>query len=255
VQALVRYTLDQPGNENIRSVNALVGETNDSKMNDIRGMPVTVSDVMAAIASASDGVVAQGSVGAGTGTVAFGYKGGIGSASRKIPDTLGGYTVGVLVQANFGGVLQIDGVPIGRELGVYPYKQAIEDGDGSCLIIVATDAPLDARNLRRLAKRGMLGLARTGGFASNGSGDYVIAFSTFAENFVSYGQTEDIAVQKCLTNDAMSPLFLATVESTEEAILNAIFMATIPTGHDNAGVQLLPHDRVMHAMRKYGRIP
>jgi D-aminopeptidase len=187
----------------------------------------------------------EGSVGSGTGTVAFGFKGGIGTSSRKLPQDLGGYTVGVLVQANFGGVLQIDGIPVAEELETYPHKDEIKNDDGSCMIVVATDAPLDQRNLKRLAKRAMLGLARTGGYASNGSGDYVIAFSTFSDNFDTYKPAaKDPVIRIQLPNELISPLFLATVESTEEAILNALFMASIPDGFGNRGIETLPFEKI-----------
>ncbi|HLT94489.1 MAG TPA: P1 family peptidase, partial [Membranihabitans sp.] len=179
IQAVIKYTLYQPGNEQVRSVNALVGETNDGHLNDIRGLHLTEEDVFHAIKSAKSGPVPEGNVGAGTGTICFGFKGGIGTASRMLPASLGGYVVGVLVQSNFGGNLLIDGVPIGEELGQYSFSNALKKrADGSCMIVVATNAPLDHRNLMRLASRAMLGLGKTGGIASNGSGDYVIAFST-----------------------------------------------------------------------------
>ncbi|RYF85647.1 MAG: S58 family peptidase, partial [Chitinophagaceae bacterium] len=179
MEALIDYTLSMPGNEMVRSVNAVVGETNDSYLNDIRGRHVQKKDVLAAISEAASGPVQEGNVGAGTGTVCFGFKGGIGTSSRKLPAKLGGYTMGVIVQTNFGGVLEIAGAPVGKELGKFSFSnQLLNNVDGSCMIIVATDAPVDARNLQRLAKRAFMGLAKTGGIASNGSGDYVIAFST-----------------------------------------------------------------------------
>ena len=187
-EALISYTLDQPENREVRSVNSVVGETNDGWLNDIRGRHVTQEHVLAAIENAQGGMVAEGNVGAGTGTICFGFKGGIGTASRVIPERLGGYTVGVLVQTNFGGVLEIAGVPVARELNNYPYAETRTDG--SCMIVVMTDAPLDARNLERLAKRAMMGLAKTGGIASNGSGDYVIAVSTASENPGRAGGTQ-----------------------------------------------------------------
>jgi D-aminopeptidase len=245
IQALVEYTLNQPGNEDVRSVNAVVGETNDGQLNDIRGMHVTRQDVWDAIEIATGDTVAEGSVGAGTGTIAFGFKGGIGTASRKLPASTGGYTVGVLVQANFGGILQVDGLPVAEKMGWHPYQSATQKSDGSCMIIVATNAPLDSRNLKRLAKRAMLGLARTGGYASNGSGDYVIAFSTFAKNFDPYLMTSGVQQKDQLANDRMTPLFLATVESTEEAILNALFMATVPDGIEGKGITSIPVDSIM----------
>lgn len=250
VLATIKYMMDQPGNEEVRSVNAVVGETNDGRLNDIRGLHVTESDVLKAITNSVDGPVAEGSVGAGTGTIAFGYKGGIGTASRKLPASLGGYTVGVLVQANFGGVLQIKGAPVGEWLENYPYQNHLEKADGSCMMVVATDAPLNASNLKRLAKRAMLGLARTGGYASNGSGDYVIAFSTFKDNFVPYIPPEPVSLKYDLSNDALSPLFLAVVESTEEAILNALFSARLPQNFENKGVPEFPVEEILRMLRE-----
>lgn len=213
--ALIDYTLRMPGNENVRSVNSVVGETNDGWLNDIRGRHVKESHVLQAIENAKNGPVEEGNVGAGTGTICFGYKGGIGTASRVVPVSLGNFTVGVLVQTNFGGVLEINGVPIAKELQKYPYRDKIlNDADGSCMIVIATDAPLDARNLKRLAKRAMLGLAKTGGIASNGSGDYVIAVSTAKTNRVAYESDSMYKEDKLLRNDAVSPLFLATIEAT-----------------------------------------
>ena len=254
IDALVDYTLNQPGNENVRSVNAVVGETNDGNLNDIRGRHLNRRHMLLAIQTAAVGPVDEGSVGAGTGTICFGYKGGIGTASRKLPKDLGGYTVGVIVQANFGGVLTIDGVPVGETLGTFPYRRSIEDADGSCMIVVATDAPLNDRNLERIARRAMLGLARTGGFASNGSGDYVIAFSTYQDNRENYRpfKTERRKVE--VENDFMSPLFLATVESTEEAIINALFLATSFEGYKGARALELPIEKVLEIMRQYNRL-
>jgi D-aminopeptidase len=248
---LITYTLQHPENQNVRSVNAVVGETNDGYLNDIRGRHVTENDVLEAIKNAKSGTVEEGSVGAGTGTVCFNFKGGIGTSSRIIPEKSGGYTVGVLVQSNFGGVLQIAGIPMMKELE----KQAkTNDADGSCMIIIATDAPLDSRNLERLAKRAMLGLARTGGIASNGSGDYVIAFSTATENRVKYNSESLFNEAKTLRNDEMTPLFLATIEATEEAILNSLFMAESSTGRNGNAVNVLPVEDVMKILRKYGRV-
>lgn len=251
IEAVVEYTLGQTGNEDVRSVNPLVGETNDGRLNDIRGRHLKMKDFLNAIENASGGPVQEGSVGAGTGTIAFGFKGGIGTASRQLPKSLGGYTVGVLVQANFGGVLQIDGIPVGEKMGWYPYKNEIQEGDGSCMIVVATDAPLDSRNLKRMSKRAMLGLARTGGYASNGSGDYVIAFSTYAKNFDSYIPNDQIQQKDQLHNDQMSPLFLAVVESTEEAILNALFRAEIPPGFEDKGISTIPVDNIITMLKAY----
>ena len=252
VETLVQYTLSLQGNENVRSVNAVVGETNDGFLNDIRGMHVSAKDIIQAIETAEGGPVTEGSVGAGTGTIAFGYKGGIGTASRSLPESLGGYTVGVLVQANFGGVLQISGAPVGQWLDNYPYQRQLENADGSCMIIVATDAPLDSRNLKRLAKRAMLGLARTGGFASNGSGDYVIAFSTYEKNLEPYQAKDPVSAREILNNENISPLFLATVESTEEAILNALFLSKLPQGFEDKGISEFPGVRVIQLLSEKG---
>ena len=253
--ALIKYTLQLPGNEDVRSVNAVVGETNDGGLNDIRGFHVQEKHVFEAISKASNRLVEQGNVGAGAGTSAFGFKGGIGTASRVLPKKLGGFRVGVLVQANFGGVLQVDGVPIGALLKNYAFRGYMEDPnpDGSCMIIVATDAPVDARNLKRIAKRAMLGLAKTGGIASNGSGDYVIAFSTALGLRVPYGGKISLLSQDVLANDKMSPLFMATIEATEEAILNALFTAeTVTTKYGTR--QALPLDQVIPIMKEYRRI-
>jgi len=249
MNAVISYTLGLPGNENVRSVNALVGETNDGYLNDIRGRHIREEHVLQAIRDAKAGSVPEGSVGAGTGTVCFGYKGGIGTSSRVLPDKVGGYTIGVLVQSNFGGVLKIDGVPIGKAMKSYS-NNFMYDADGSCMIVVATDAPLLARNLKRLAKRAMLGLGRTGGVASNGSGDYVIAFSTFKENRVPYQVEKPINETKILHNDAMSPIFLAVIEATEEAIINSLFAAETMTGRDNHKVEALPVQEVIELMKK-----
>jgi len=263
-----------PGNEDVQSVNPLVAETNDGFLNDIRGRHISPDDVVAAIKSARNGPVEEGCVGAGTGTVAFGFKGGIGTSSRKVPSMLGGYTVGVLVQTNFGGVLAINGVPVGRELGRYYLKEELErstqtndnrsgksvpprqnDPDGSIIIVVATDAPLDSRNLRRLAARTIMGLARTGATGSNGSGDYAIAFSTSAEAriYSSAGPVNrnTTANIKSLPNETMSPLFLAAIEATEEAIYNSLFRAVTTTscGHT---VEALPLERTVEILRRHG---
>lgn len=253
--ALIDYTLRMPGNENVRSVNSVVGETNDGWLNDIRGRHVKESHVLQAIESAKNGPVEEGNVGAGTGTICFGYKGGIGTASRVVPVSLGNFTVGVLVQTNFGGVLEINGVPIAKELKKYPYRDKIlNDADGSCMIVIATDAPLDARNLKRLAKRAMLGLAKTGGIASNGSGDYVIAVSTAKTNRVAYESDSMYKEDKLLRNDAVSPLFLATIEATEEAILNSLFAAKTMIGRDGHEVRSIPIDKIISLMKQYNKI-
>lgn len=244
VNALISYSLDYPGNENVRSVNAIVGETNDGFLNDIRGRHITEEHVIGAINKAVGGIVKEGNIGAGTGTVCFGFKGGIGTSSRKLPVSSGGYTVGVLVQTNFGGLLQINGVPLGKILR--NYSDAFKyDGDGSCMIVIATDAPLQSRNLKRLAKRGILGLARTGGIASNGSGDYVIAFSTFEENRIRLSEKRGANKITKLTNSAMTPLFLAAVEATEEAIINSIFAAETTTGRNGHTIEAFPVKKVL----------
>ena len=253
--ALINYTLKLPENGTVRSVNPIVGETNDGWLNDIRGQHVSPKDVHSAIAKASTGPVREGSVGAGTGTSCFGFKGGIGTASRQLPKSLGGYTVGVLVQSNFGGVLQIAGAPVGVELEEYYFKRQLQDGaDGSCMIVVATDAPLDARNLKRLAKRAMFGLAKTGGIASNGSGDYVIAFSTAAHLRIPYQAESALRTGEVLRNEAMSPLFLGVIEATEEAILNSLVAAEDAKGHLGHERKALPMKEVIPILRKYGLI-
>lgn len=252
--ALIDYTFSFEKNSNVYSVNPVVGETNDGYLNDIRGRHVSKEDVLTAIKSAKSGTVEQGNVGAGTGTIAFGYKGGIGTSSRKLPERLGGFTVGVLVQSNFGGVLQIAGVPVGKELGKYYLSDELNDSpDGSCMIVVATDAPLNARNLKRLAKRAILGLGKTGGIASNGSGDYVIAFSTAKSVRYPYRSKNAFQRQNVLRNNAMSPLFMAVNEATEEAIINSLFHAETMTGLDGHTIEELPVDSVLTIMEEYGR--
>lgn len=254
MNAIISYLLKQEGNETVQSVNAVVGETNDGFLNDIRGRHVTEFDVLLAIINASSGVVAEGNVGAGAGTVCFGFKGGIGTASRVLPEKLGGYTVGVLVQTNFGGALNIAGVPVGEELKKYYLRDQLNDSaDGSCMIVVATDAPLDARNLERLAKRAFMGLAKTGGIASNGSGDYVIAFSTDSSLRIPFNAPV-VLQQNVLSNDAMSPLFMAAIEATEEAIINSLFAAETMKGKNGRTVEALPLDKVLEIMKKYNRI-
>ncbi|MVM40167.1 S58 family peptidase [Spirosoma sp. HMF3257] len=246
--ALIDYTLGQPGNEQVRSVNAVVGETNDGSLNDIRGRHVTKQHVLDALKQAKTGPVEEGNVGAGTGTICFGFKGGIGTSSRKLPASLGGYTVGVLVQTNFGGVLQIAGVPVGVALGKYSFKENL---DGSCMMVVLTDAPLDARNLKRLAKRAFMGLARTGGIASNGSGDYVIAVSTAYQ--IPHETKSSFDEVKVLRNDNASPLFLAAIEATEEAIINSLFAAQTLSGDQGHQVEQLPVDKVVELLKKAGQ--
>ena len=274
--AVLDYVLALPGNEDVQSVNPLVGETNDGYLNDIRGRHITREDVLNAIKSAKSDAVDEGAVGAGTGTVAFGFKGGIGTSSRRLPASLGGYTVGVLVQTNFGGVLTIAGVPVGRELGRYYLKQELERtretrspssgsgpdvadvADGSVIIVIATDAPVDARNLKRMAARSMMGLARTGSTASNGSGDYAIAFSTALETRTRARASNESPYtpreSKLLSNDAMSPLFMAVIEATEEAVYNSLFRATTTTGRGRT-VEALPIERTIEILRKYGAVP
>jgi D-aminopeptidase len=244
-----------PGNEQVQSVNAVVGETNDGRLNDIRGRHVARTDVLSAIRQARGGRVDEGSVGAGTGTVCFGYKGGIGTASRKLPAALGGYTIGVMVQSNFGGVLSVDGVPVGRMLGGYYLEEQLKaKEDGSCMIVVATDAPLDSRNLNRLAKRAFMGLARTGGIAHNGSGDYVIAFSTDSTNRIPHQAGDPLRTVKILHDDAVSPLFMAAIEATEEAILNSLFMSQGMTGKKGVRVEGIPVSKVIDILREHKRI-
>lgn len=246
MDAVIGYTLALPGNEKVQSVNAVVGETNDGYLNDIRGRHVTRDDVLKAIHTASSGPVAEGNVGAGTGTICFEWKGGVGTASRVLSAKSGGYTVGVLVQTNFGGVLQVDGFPVGETLNAHDLTN--ETSDGSCMIVVATDAPLDARNLHRLAKRAFMGLARTGGIASNGSGDYVIAFSTSESVRVAHNYTTPTTQMPVLMNDEMTPLFAAAIEATEEAIINSLFKAATMTGRDGHTIKALPIDEVLKLM-------
>ncbi len=249
--ALITYTLNS--NKNVHSVNSIVGETNDGWLNDIRGRHIKQEHVLNAIKNAKGGFVEEGNVGAGTGTICFQYKGGIGTSSRVVPKSFGGYTVGVLVQTNFGGVFELNGVPIAKELNNYPsgFK---DDVDGSCMMVVITDAPLDSRNLERLAKRAIMGLAKTGGIASNGSGDYVIALSTAKDNFVPYSEDSMLNEKKELMNYAMSPLFLATIEATEEAVLNSLFAAETMIGRDGNEIKSIPIDKIIEIMKKYNKI-
>ncbi len=292
--AVIDYVLSQPGNEQVQSVNPLVAETNDGFLNDIRGRHIRGEDVISAIKNARGGKVEEGAVGAGTGTVAFGFKGGIGSSSRRLPGSLGGYTVGVLVQTNYGGVLSINGAPVGRELGRYFLKEELErsretgrekrtavvrsgesneaagestesrpsnlevggdNADGSVIVVIATDAPLDSRNLKRLAARAMMGLGRTGSAASNGSGDYAIAFSTAPEVRIKQLQpgSRGLRETKLVSNDAMSPLFLAAIEATEEAVYNSLFKAATVTGRGRT-VEALPIEKTIEILRRYGSI-
>lgn len=272
---LMDYMLALPGNEAVQSINPLVAETNDGFLNDIRRRHITKEDVFAAIKNAQSEKVEEGSIGAGTGTIAFGWKGGIGTSSRKLPAALGGYTVGVLVQTNFGGVLSVDGAPVGVELGKYYLKDAVQadknksssranpensknkndlnnTADGSIIIVIATDAPIDARQLKRMAARSMSGLARTGSAMTNGSGDYAIAFSTSTDVRITGGQ--NLRTVKLLSNDAMSPLFLAVIEATEEAIYNSMFRATTVKGKQERTIEALPIDETLKILRKYGKI-
>ena len=248
ISGLVEYTLSQPGNENVRSVNAVVGETNDGGLNNIRARYVTKDDVLNALKIAKSGPVQEGCVGAGVGTVSFGFKAGIGTASRVLPKSLGGYTVGVLVQSNYGGVLEIAGVQIGQLLEHYSFqKNVMQDVDGSCMMVVITDAPVDSRNLERMAKRAMMGLAKTGGIASNGSGDYVIALSVCEDNLIN--ENTKTYTPQLLHNDDMSSLFLATIEATSEALWNALFAAKDTKGYNGKEVKALPIDKVVEYIK------
>jgi len=253
--ALKEWVYEQPGMGE-HTVNPVVGETNDSRVNNMWADPIQREEVFAALANATDGPVEEGSVGAGTGTQAFGWKGGIGTSSRVLPDSLGGYTVGVLVQTNFGGTLTMNGAPVGRELGQYSYRQQLEavgnddhQEDGSIMMVLATNAPLNARSLDRIAMRSIMGLARTGSFASNGSGDYVIAFST--DPGVRRPRTSDTPIDTPeLVNESMSPLFAAAAEATEEAIYNAIFKATTVTS-SRGTLEALPIEDLERILKKY----
>lgn len=261
MEGLVRWTLDQPGNQNVRSVNALVGETNDGGLNDIRGQHVRPQHVREALTAVTSGAVPEGSVGAGTGTQAFGWKGGIGTASRKLPAALGGYTLGVIVQSNFGGVLTMGGAPVGQLLGRYAYQPRPErqphdggtstNGDGSCMIVVATDAPIDARELKRVAARAIFGLARTGSSYSNGSGDFAIAFSTAPGLRTRFGSAAAES-RMLLPSDGVSALFQAALEATEEAVYNSLLKATAVTSRWGSA-EALPVDRVREILRGYPR--
>lgn len=253
--ALIDYTFLFPENAEVRSVNPVVGETNDGWLNDIRGRHVTKDHVLQALKNAKTGPVAEGCVGAGTGTMCFGFKGGIGTASRVLPAKFGEYTVGVLAQTNFGGVLQINGAPVGKVLKKYAFSSVLENSpDGSCMMVLMTDAPLDARNLKRLAKRVILGLGKTGGIASNGSGDYVIAVSTAESLRMPYASDSPLQEMKVLRNDAMSPLFLAAIEATEEAIINSLFVAETTRGRDGHTAEALPLKEVLRILKKYNAI-
>lgn len=253
--ALIDYMLLQPGNEQVKSVNAMVGETNDGGLNDIRGRHVRAEDVLKAINEAKEGMVEEGCVGAGTGTEALGYKGGIGTSSRVLPASKGGYTVGVLVQSNFGGVLQINGAPVGRELSNFYLmdKSKSYKADGSCMIIIATDAPLSDRNLERLAKRSYIAFGNVGAFSSNGSGDYAVAFSTYERNRIPYQSKNKVRNIDDLNNDELSPLFMAVWEATEEALLNSLFMATDTKGNGRE-VKALPIKKTLEILKKYNAL-
>jgi D-aminopeptidase len=272
--ALVDWLIARPGMENVRSINPVVGETNDGALNDIRARPITRAHVVAALEGATDGPVEEGAVGVGAGTVAFGWKGGIGSSSRVLPESFGGYSVGVLVQSNYGGILTIAGAPVGRELGRYSFQRAVEsrDGaggdaaaapdpaeqsrgaeptaDGSIMIVIATDAPLGPETLERLARRALFGLARTGSTMSNGSGDYVIAFSTAASVRRSGGGPR---ATETLANDDMTPLFQAVAEAVEEAVYNSMFKAVDVTG-TRSTVGALPIEATLEVLRKYNAL-
>lgn len=252
--AMAEWMLALPGMERVRSINPLVAETNDGTLNDIRSRPVTAGDVRRALESATTGPVTEGSVGAGAGTVAFGWKGGIGTSSRVLPASLGGFTVGALVQTNFGGVLQVLGAPVGTTLGRYAFEGVAspERGDGSCVIVIATDAPLSDRNLKRVAARAMLALGRTGSSASNGSGDYAIAFSTAKEVRRAWDAKRLTTTE--LANEEVSAVFEGAVEAVEEAVYNSLFMATTVTGNGRT-IDALPLDRVRQILAAHGITP
>jgi len=257
--ALIDYVLSLPQNENVESVNPVVGETNDGWLNDIRGRHVKKEHILEAIKNAKGGPVEEGCVGAGTGTICYNYKGGIGTASRQLAAQRGGYTVGVLVQTNHGGVFQINGVPIDPRLaeGSLPDETGGlgPSAEGSCMVVVATDAPLDSRNLKRLAKRALLGIARTGGYYSSGSGDYAIAFSTAKEVRIPHRSTSPVQTVTLLRNEQMSQLFLAAAEATEEAILNSLFKATTIQGKDGRSARALPLEKIKDLIKKISPRP
>ncbi len=258
--AILDWTLAQPGNKAVRSINAVVGETNDAGLNDIRGRHLTPEIIIRSIEDAKSGPVEEGDVGAGKGTIAFGWKGGIGTSSRVLPEPLGGYTVGVLVQSNYGGTLVMDGVPVGEELGQYYLQDYVDSdvADGSIMMIVATDAPLSDRNLERLGNRALVGLARTGSAMTNGSGDYVISFSTAESVRRTPQRRNGNATLEEVPNNRMSPLFQAVAEATEEAIYNSMLMArTVSTVDARSGasrtIEELPVDKIREILKKYGR--
>lgn len=252
-EGLIEYTLNQKGNENVRSVNPLVLEINDGFLNDIRGMHIKKEHVFKAINQASEGEVEMGSVGAGTGSHCMSFKGGVGTSSRVLTESMGGYTIGVLLVTNFGGILEINGAPVGRELGKFYLSDKLPSKDeGSCIIVIATDAPLSSRQLTRLAKRGVLGLAKAGSFISNGSGDFVIAFSTHPSLVVQH-EPKVLKREIDLVYDFhMSPLFLAVVEATQEAVYNSVLKATTVKGKDGHMLETVPVDKVVEICRKYG---
>lgn len=254
--ALIDYTLSFPENKNVMSVNPVVGETNDAGLNQIQKRVITREHVIEAIRNAATGPVKEGNVGAGTGTVCFGFKGGIGTSSRILPGPMGGYIVGVLVQTNFGGILQINGVPVGIELGKHKFSRIREEykEDGSCMVVVVTDAPLDPRNLKRLAARAISGIARTGGMTSNSSGDFVIAVSTAEMNRIPYITKQKLQEVKLLRNEEMDILFQAVIEATEEAIINSLFAAETTTGRYKFRIEALPVEKTIEIMKKYNRI-
>jgi D-aminopeptidase len=254
--AVVEHILSLPGNERVMSVNAVVGETNDGRINDIRGRHVTREHVLEAIRNAASGPVAEGNVGAGTGTVCFGFKGGIGTSSRVLPSVRGGYTVGVLVQTNYGGILQVNGVPVGQELGRYSFRNNLDEyrEDGSCMIVVMTDAPLTSRNLKRLGSRAFAGMMRTGASGSNGSGDYIIAVSTAEELRFSYSSDSMYEEWREVRNDEMDLLFQAAAEATEEAIINSLFAAETARARNGMTIQALPVEETLQILRKYNRL-
>ena len=251
--ALADYTLAQPGNEEVRSVNPVVGETNDGWLNDIRRRPLRKEHFLQALEAAAGGPVEEGSIGAGTGTTAFSFKGGIGTASRRLSGAGETYTVGVLVQTNYGGELTIDGVPVGENLGRKVSRSPAEDHAGSCMIVVATDGPLDARQLRRLAFRALAGMARTGASFSHGSGDYVIAFSTAESVRIPHRSASATLTATLLREDKVSPLFQAVAEATEEAIYNSLLRATTVRGHQGHEAQAIPVEDVKRLLKEYGR--
>lgn len=265
-RAVVTYTLGLPGNENVRSVNPLVGETNDGFLNNIRGLHVKESHVLEAIRTASPGPVAEGAVGAGTGTSAFGWKGGIGTSSRRLPESLGGYTVGALIQSNYGGVLVMDGIPVGEELDRYYLRDqlrgndnagggdSLDNPDGSIMMVVATDAPIRSLGLTRLARRVMLGLARTGATSSHGSGDFVIAFSSAESLRTGFRSDSPVDEGAVLRGDRLSPLFQAAIEATEEAVYNSMLKATTVVGKNGNTREAISIDDLLEVGRKYNRL-